>query len=285
MSKDAISLFILRTITNLHVGNGEANYNIIDNEVQRDMLSKYPTIYASSLKGALKEYFRNCIKKESKLIDYCFGSDKSIGHYNFMNAKLLSIPVRSDSKQFYRAVSPAIIAEFISDLEDFKYEENVFKQNLMDGSKKEKSILQRLKELNKQIQGLSEITILTRENTVNTDVNIELQKAKFKTIKNIEEYEKIFGENIVIMSNKEFNNYIKYLPVIARNCLENGQSKNLWYEEVVPRESRFYFLILQNGNDIKIFNNGLVEKPIQIGANSSIGYGFCKIMQVGGQNE
>ncbi|MEO0625668.1 MAG: type III-B CRISPR module RAMP protein Cmr4 [Bacteroidota bacterium] len=48
------------------------------------------------------------------------------------------------------------------------------------------------------------------------------------------------------MGNNAPNKFLarhQELPVIARNYLDNGQSKNLWYEEVVPRESIFGFVI------------------------------------------
>ena len=43
-------------ITNLHVGSGDLNYNIVDNEVERDAVTGYPVIHASGLKGALREH-------------------------------------------------------------------------------------------------------------------------------------------------------------------------------------------------------------------------------------
>ena len=52
------------------------------------------------------------------------------------------------------------------------------------------------------------------------------------------------------------------LPIIARNALENGESKNLWYEQVLPAET-------EN-------KNALNGKIVQIGANATIGYGYCK---------
>ena len=36
----------LECITNMHVGNGDVNYNIIDNEVEKDPITGYPTINA-----------------------------------------------------------------------------------------------------------------------------------------------------------------------------------------------------------------------------------------------
>ena len=36
----------LQCITNMHVGNGDVNYNIIDNEVEKDPVTNYPVINA-----------------------------------------------------------------------------------------------------------------------------------------------------------------------------------------------------------------------------------------------
>jgi CRISPR-associated protein Cmr4 len=80
------------------------------------------------------------------------------------------------------------------------------------------------------------------------------------------------------------------LPVLARNYLVNGESKNLWYEEVVPKQSVFFFCIAKPTNidskdydqKIKGFDNRFKNdgQIVQIGANKSIGYGFCKIKRV-----
>lgn len=63
------------------------------------------------------------------------------------------------------------------------------------------------------------------------------------------------------------------LPIIARNVLDNGESKNLWYEQVLPSETVLYTIIQENGNDLA---NALSGKIVQIGANATIGYGYCK---------
>ena len=63
------------------------------------------------------------------------------------------------------------------------------------------------------------------------------------------------------------------LPIIARNVLDNGESKNLWYEQVLPAETVFYTIIQENGNELANALNGQI---VQIGANATIGYGYCK---------
>ena len=69
------------------------------------------------------------------------------------------------------------------------------------------------------------------------------------------------------------------LPIIARNVLENGESKNLWYEQVLPAETVLYTIIQEENNDLL---NALVGdgKLVQIGANATIGYGYCKFEQI-----
>ena len=63
------------------------------------------------------------------------------------------------------------------------------------------------------------------------------------------------------------------LPIIARNVLDNGESKNLWYEQVLPAETVLYTIIQEKSDDLA---KALDGKIVQIGANATIGYGYCK---------
>lgn len=81
-------------------------------------------------------------------------------------------------------------------------------------------------------------------------------------------------------SYEDFKKYCENdeLPVIARNCLKDGESKNLWYEQVLPRKSRLAFFILHDEDEInEAFNSAITSVPVQIGANASVGYGICVI--------
>ena len=95
----------------------------------------------------------------------------------------------------------------------------------------------------------------------------------------------IFGEDIALFSDDDFKDLCRHLPVIARNCLENGISKNLWYEEIVPRETYFYFP-LQTAEHEADFMKVIKSGNIQIGGNATIGYGYTEIKEIaGGKNE
>ena len=63
------------------------------------------------------------------------------------------------------------------------------------------------------------------------------------------------------------------LPIIARNVLDNGESKNLWYEQVLPAETVLYTIIQEKGDELAKALDGQI---VQIGANATIGYGYCK---------
>lgn len=64
------------------------------------------------------------------------------------------------------------------------------------------------------------------------------------------------------------------LPIIARNVLENGESKNLWYEQVLPAETVLYTLI--DGRNDNTLETAINDKIVQIGAGATIGYGYSK---------
>ena len=79
--------------------------------------------------------------------------------------------------------------------------------------------------------------------------------------------EKLIGPSFAVIENKFWKE--QEYPMIARNCLnDQGISENLWYEEIVPHESVFYFPVLADNNYIEEFKNTM-ENIIQFGANAS----------------
>lgn len=289
--------YIIKTKTNLHVGSGDTNFGIVDKEVQRDTITNLPVINASSLKGAIKDHFSSELASTNNLeleSDYVkpftfrtiFGDEQSDldeedkktysklpkqGLVKFIDAKLLFLPLRSNVKPFYHVTSMSnlkAMQEFLRsmgieiELEDIKTNKSV-----VIGDKK---------------------AIVEDVECENLQINI----SKIKQLFNI--------ENLSIFTDEDFNEAISNLPVIARNKLQNGKSENLWYEEVVPRESILYTTMCyydnlddstkdSRGRDdrrkfenaYKLFKNKLLKDDVQIGANASIGYGICNFKLLG----
>ncbi|RYU93041.1 type III-B CRISPR module RAMP protein Cmr4 [Emticicia agri] len=259
------NLYLLVPQSNLHVGAGSSNYGIIDNLVQRDAIDQYPNIHASSLKGALREFFEEALnlKTESNKI---FGSaDEGKGNCVFSEGHLLGLPVRSNKRPYFIATSPYVLKKFLSISEEFGYK--------LD------------EDLKKDFKALSSLPTKTEKpaviaSSVIPDLKIE-DLTEF-TYQNppLSKIHTLLGTDIVLFSDEDFTyqcgDYA--LPVLARNHLENGISQNLWYEQVVPKMTRFYFTVDDYTPDT-LFDTTLTSntKLVQIGGNATVGYGRCKI--------
>ncbi len=259
--------YLIQCITNMHVGSGDATYGIIDKMVQRDPVTNYPTIHASSLKGALREQFEKLWEKDTDGINEIFGKKTSddneaeSGNCNFLSADLLLLPVRCTHRQFTFSLCPQSI-EFIN--------------------KKAKLLV------NKEILKTSSTTdkFFTKDKV--NEIYIEDDKLELATHSPLLENSisvkgfDVFDQQYAIVENSKFENYTTNLPVIARNRL--GKNKNLWYEEVVPHQTIFITYFIPgptiNKNIYTKFSETLEKNIFQIGANSSVGYGLCKFYKI-----
>lgn len=262
-------LFQLVCKTHLHAGSGDTNFGVIDKLVQRDPSDGLPCIYSSSLKGAFREFWEEKLDKKEDAKSIFGFNDK--GSIIFHQAFLISIPIRSNIFPFFNVTAPMAL-------------ETLIEQNKLLGLKLE---LNQLKELEKHVED-GKILVIDKVD------NLSIEDFDSNAIKKIEDgplkklLQNIVGCRAAIVSNSVFNQLCSdySLPVIARNHLENGQSNNLWYEQIIPRESRFIFAVTENPgkseNASSFFKEMGTEKIIQIGANATIGYGQCLISKFKG---
>jgi len=266
-------LYTITTLSNLHVGSGDINFDIIDNQVQRDAITTLPTIHSSSLKGAFRE-----ASGEGNYTNYVFGPDNSsndshqTGAFHFFEASLLARPVRSNKKPYFMATSVGVVETFLSFLEDFEIEIDA--------------------EVKSALEALSKVTVQEEKPVIFEKLEgviLEDTKDTGATVNSLDvsALEEFLGKNLALFSDKDFKELT--LPVLARNYLEEGVSKNLWYEEVVPKKSKFYFAIAKPINldeadkqdklnaFEKRFDN---SSHVQFGGNKSIGYGYSKVEKV-----
>ena len=213
------SLYSLKTLFNTHVGSGQNSYGIVDNIVQKDYLTQFPCINSSSLKGSLREWVEKRLNKEPDARIIFGDSDKTEngkegqsktnkpGTHHFFQAFLLSYPMRSDKVQFFNVTCPRILNEFKAYLNDFG-----------------------ITKFNAELDNL--IKVIDQPISLNgiADATVELHsiKSRSEVIDVSDDIKKMFGENILIMNNDDFNKIINKLPIITRNHLDNGQSINLF---------------------------------------------------------
>lgn len=266
--------YLLRAITNLHPGSGQTDFGIIDKHVQRDPVTDLPIIFASSLKGSLRELFSvHKITEEVKV----FGSDTKAntlnqGQYRFFDAFLLSLPIRSSRNFYYPAICPELIADFLAHLTEVQH------AGAKDWAKK----LAPLTRLKTACYSGDKVGVVRMEqhrlehiDQITTDA--EVKEAISELHKLLEVY------RLAILSAEDFQRLAKELPTIARNHLDNGISDNLWYEEIVPRETRFYCSVVRPDevqDPLQDALTNLFKHTIQVGGNATVGYGVCKMTKI-----
>ena len=249
------TFYRIEALTNVHVGSGDTNYGVIDNLIQRDVVTDLPTINGSGLKGALREFF---VSKKFKEIDKVFGSSDNNADYHFLSANILAIPLRSNKKPYFLAICPYIIEQLQNDTANFG---KAIDLSTFQNFQPEKGI---------PIVFISDTNELLIEDF--QEFESKAKPEKHPVFENC--------ENLVILNNEDFKEICNdfNLPVIARNKV--GENKNLWYEQVVPSKTLFYFTLMHNENNLAEFEKILVSDIIHIGANATVGYGFTKISKL-----
>ena len=265
-------LYLITALSNMHVGSGDINFDIIDRQIQKDPTSQLPVIHGSSLKGA----YREAAGEESNYTRFIFGplaTDEEAAHqpgaYHFYEAQLLCRPVRSNRRPYYNATTPEILREFLETAVSF-------------GIALEETLRRELEELAGLEPAVGTPMVLEED----TGILIENMEATGNAMVLSDPTRSLLGRDLCLMHHKDF--IALSLPVIARNQLEDGTSKNLWYEEVLPRYSRLYFLIGKpdhldpaDREKAEAFENRFESQhTMHFGANKSIGYGYSSVERI-----
>lgn len=286
-------MYIIETLTNMHVGSGETHFGVVDNLIQRHPVTRIPIIHASGIKGSLREYFENLSGFNKNSISILFGGgidvsksdtggglDFEPGHLIFFEAQLLTLPLRASENVYYDCTSVPVLLDYLEQLNNF-----------LNAGEKTKGLRIWLNNLNfndKDFIYFHGSNNLEIEDYTNGKKINSVDQSIQKTLNNLCRI-KI---NKLAIFNKDIFTHIctDSIPVIARNQIkDDGTSGNLFYEEILPRKTIFYFLI---GFDSYLNNNGSSAKSefekvlndetkiFQFGANYSIGYGFSKIYKI-----
>lgn len=265
------SVWIIQAETNIHVGNeNTSSVGLVDKEIQRNVLTDIPCINASSLKGAMNEYATSEAKLSPAERVAIFGVDKKDkkdeivetqkGGCLFFDAYLLLLPVQDDNNLYKLVTSRKTLEQYIELL------------NLMGIDLSYNDLITNLKKCDSHFDG---------------------QEGAGKSIIDFEAFKEL-------CSNEE-------LPIVARNCLIG--SGNLWYEQVLPQKSVFGTILIapssvevsrkeEDGrepdpkkakyktvsvsvqNIDKTITKTFDKRIVQIGANATIGYGYCQFIKI-----
>jgi CRISPR-associated protein Cmr4 len=296
---NSYNMYMIETLSNMHAGSGDTHFGIVDNLIQRNPVTEIPIVHASGLKGALREYFDVQIKnKETTLTEQelseLFGEPvenkpepqdnlkNGPGHLIFFEASLLTIPLRSNQNVFYYCTSEDVLLDYVNSVKDFTNNEIDF-----DDFKK---WLRTMTFSAHDFYYFDECLDLEIEDYTKGKKYEPETPPDIKTF--LLDKCKIDISHLAVFNSTIFSRICKdSIPVIARNYIkEDGISGNLFYEEVLPRKTKLYFIL---GYDSYLNQKGKEELKkkfedefhkenniYQFGANYSIGYGFSKIEKV-----
>lgn len=251
--------FRVKCLTNLHMGGGDVNYSVIDLEVERDPVLGEPTMNASGVKGAIRDFCEARAGKDSEQVKFIFGSRGSGGQpgsYSFFSGDLLARPVRISGGEgaYVLATTPELIGHFVE------------KATALGVTGLDQSPLPAPRAGN----------VLCGRGCVEVE---GLPATKSETPCTL--LEQLLGtDNWALMTTDDL--FAIDLPVQVHNLLADGDSKNLWYTQVVPHESVFGLLISGPDGDAQLEELLGAEPIVQFGGGASTGNGYARLEQVVG---
>lgn len=265
--------------TSIHPGMGQVQ-SAIDLPVAREATTQYPTIFGSSLKGALREKVerKKPIKDENgkeietnkKFVEGIFGSEGGSGGVGVADARLLLLHIRSLTGT-YRWVTCPYILERLE--RDWKMIQKSCPKILVRDKVSKDQVLVSKGEGKIFLEEFS-FTPIKDEETIEQIAKI------IEPLIHHESLRKRLKDQLAVISDKEFANFARYsLPVHTRNLLDEKKiSRNLWTEETLPPDTVMYSMVLERPGQSKPWEQLkelLQEEPyLQAGGNETVGQGW-----------
>lgn len=282
---DKVKMLYLHALTPVHSGTGQA-VAVVDLPIAREKATGWPIIPASSLKGVLRDALHN--GSNGDWIDVAFGKDVraeeqgEAGVLCFTDQRILCLAVRSYYGTFAYATCPLVLQRFVRDMRALGAEPpfGAVPQGAdgMNALVPKGSVLVRGGKLY-----LEDLDLSAREDGETTQ-----RVAGAIAEKLFSDRPQTFTERFVIVSDEVFNFLCETaIEVVARVRLEDEtktvRTGALWYEEAVPAESLFSGAVLiadHYRKDVSALWNKFQPSLIQIGGNSTVGRGLCRVVVV-----
>lgn len=311
------AVLFLHALTPMHPGSGTA-LGVVDLPIQRERHTHWPVIPGSSLKGVLRDHFREVYLEDdgdrrkadnSAWVKCLFGpptvgADEGkahIGALSITDARILAFPVRSLRGVFAWVTCPAVLTRLQRDLAlagfkelpdhlDVKQDDAFLAENSPLLVSKDKVLLEEFEFNAKHHKDLPKLFDWLAEQVFDADDSPEL----FYTQEQIK-------QRMVILSDDDFTHFVRHATeVMARVALDYNtktvKDGALFYEEFLPAETLFYSLVLadnaraaEKGQNIDAETvmgkfKEYLPKHLQIGGDATIGKGLCAVtLRQGGE--
>jgi len=242
---EKIEPYLMYALTPLHAGTGRGYQGYVDLPIQRDWLG-LPTIWGSSIKGALRSAFKRAPSTTVKEERIIFGPERERAHEHasavaVLDAKLLFIPVRSLRGTYAYITTPLMLRNALS-IAELKNDENL------------KNALNTLIGACKDGRGVAVSKILTINGKVylrETEFAVDTEPSLLNPLKQV--VGKVFDEEclrrVIILPDDLGIDFVSRSTMIITRVALNYQRKTvkegaLWDEEYVPETSVFIIALL-----------------------------------------
>lgn len=283
-------LLVLHALTGLHPGSG-SSIGFVDLPVQRERHTQWPVIPGSSLKGVLRS-----ATKENGLPDddvkTLFGPDTANAHEHagaigFVDARVLAFPVRSLRGVFAWVTCPAVIERLRRDSELVGVTPPATPPSV------DKEQIRCAKNAPLLIDDGKAVMLEEFEFNVSGEADAIGEWIATHAIRDATQ-----KARVALLSDNDFTHFVRYATEVTARIGLDASSKTvregaLFYEEVLPPETVFYSPILgarsrragdsREANELLTVLQGAAPKVIQVGADETIGRGFCRLRWIGGE--
>ncbi|SFM73727.1 type III-B CRISPR module RAMP protein Cmr4 [Thermodesulforhabdus norvegica] len=280
-------LCLLYALTPVHAGAGQA-LRAVDLPIQRERHTGWPTVQASGIKGAMRDWCEKAWSRAGKsasLVDDVFGKAGEAGSswagaVTVTDARILLFPVRSGISPFVHVTAPSVLKRLKDDLAILN--------------------VQTPEEVPTVEQ--DEFIPLAGEFSSSGSVILEglVVKASNESDKG---WRKWFNtnlgeaENVMLVSDDIFGYLVRTATEVQAHIAiddTTGTTKDgsLRYQEYLPADSVLYFLAFFSGvrkdggekaSDVaRLVSEEGVTTHLQIGGDFTLGKGICKVRWVQG---
>ena len=287
IKKDILFIY---TLTPLHVGVGSTP-EVVDLPIQREKTTGFPTIFGSSLKGAIRSNFDEDTARS------IFGNDDPqkepfASAVSFTDARILLFPVKSLKGIFVYVTCPFVLRRLERELkimeissfsgnfsEDAVYVVKGMKEKLLIGGKLvlDEIAYDNVKEMEEDVpQNILELVYKV------TDGNFSSWYNRMKSY-------------MVVIPDEDFRFLVKHGTEVVTRIKINPDTgtverRALWTEENVPSDTLFYSIVIFDSKRAEDSGRSLKDlykldgKSINIGGNTTIGRGFVYLKFKGGKD-
>lgn len=297
---EAKTMLYVYVETPLHAGSGRALGNV-DLPIQRERVTGYPVVQASSLKGRLRAEGK---AKKMPDLEVVFGpdtenADKHAGALSPGDAKILLFPVRSLAGVFAWTTSVEVLNRFRRDATMVGVEPG---WSTPEAPGEEEALIgsAALKAGDKIV--LEEFTFTPDDSQAQTVQVIGEWLAKH-ALPQTDEYDywrKELPKRLVILPNDDFRDFVTFSTEVATRIKLDPDTKTVdegpWSEEYLPTDTLLYAPLMAtpsrkpdgklSGQEVLQAVKDLNLTRTQLGGNETVGRGSVYLrLAIGGEDE